>query len=54
MSNNDVGIYTTYIYIYIYIKYVQVHCVAGAGAGAVAAACSNPLDVVKTRLQTQV
>eukprot|EP00802_Teleaulax_amphioxeia_P019911 Tamp_20164.p1 GENE.Tamp_20164~~Tamp_20164.p1 ORF type:complete len:398 (+),score=41.57 Tamp_20164:84-1196(+) len=32
----------------------QVHCVAGAVAGAVAAACSNPLDVVKTRLQTQV
>ncbi|EKX42968.1 hypothetical protein GUITHDRAFT_73487 [Guillardia theta CCMP2712] len=32
----------------------QVHCVAGGMAGAIAAACSNPLDVIKTRLQTQV
>lgn len=29
------------------------HCVAGAIAGACAAASTNPLDVVKTRLQTQ-
>lgn len=29
------------------------HCVAGACAGATAAATTNPLDVVKTRLQTQ-
>lgn len=29
------------------------HCVAGAFAGAIASAATNPLDVVKTRLQTQ-
>lgn len=29
------------------------HCAAGALAGATAAASTNPLDVVKTRLQTQ-
>lgn len=29
------------------------HCIAGAFAGAVASAATNPLDVVKTRLQTQ-
>lgn len=29
------------------------HCLAGAAAGATAAAATNPLDVVKTRLQTQ-
>lgn len=29
------------------------HCLAGALAGAAAAASTNPLDVVKTRLQTQ-
>lgn len=29
------------------------HCLAGACAGGLAAAASNPLDVVKTRLQTQ-
>jgi solute carrier family 25 (mitochondrial iron transporter), member 28/37 len=29
------------------------HCAAGAVAGGLAAAASNPLDVVKTRLQTQ-
>jgi hypothetical protein len=28
-----------------------VHSIAGAAAGSVAAACSNPLDVIKTRLQ---
>jgi len=31
-----------------------IHSSAGACAGGVAAACSNPLDVIKTRLQTQV
>lgn len=31
----------------------SLHCLAGAGAGAAAAAATNPLDVVKTRLQTQ-
>jgi len=29
------------------------HCVAGGGAGSVAAACTNPFDVAKTRLQIQ-
>lgn len=32
---------------------VSSHCTAGALAGAAAAAATNPLDVVKTRLQTQ-
>ena len=32
---------------------VLTHMVAGAGAGAIAAAATNPLDVIKTRLQTQ-
>lgn len=32
---------------------VSSHCTAGAFAGGLAAAASNPLDVVKTRLQTQ-
>lgn len=29
------------------------HCIAGGFAGAIASAATNPLDVVKTRLQTQ-
>jgi hypothetical protein len=30
----------------------MVHCTAGAAAGALASGLSNPLDVIKTRLQT--
>ena len=37
-----------------FLTSLKVHCVAGGMAGAIAAACSNPLDVIKTRLQTQV
>ena len=33
---------------------VPLALTAGALAGALAGACSNPLDVIKTRLQTQV
>ena len=32
---------------------VVTHMAAGAGAGTAAAALTNPLDVIKTRLQTQ-
>eukprot|EP00638_Chattonella_subsalsa_P004148 CAMPEP_0117742456 /NCGR_PEP_ID=MMETSP0947-20121206/5559_1 /TAXON_ID=44440 /ORGANISM="Chattonella subsalsa, Strain CCMP2191" /LENGTH=254 /DNA_ID=CAMNT_0005558987 /DNA_START=389 /DNA_END=1153 /DNA_ORIENTATION=- len=32
---------------------LQTHMVAGTGAGAIASACTTPLDVLKTRLQTQ-
>lgn len=41
-NNNEVGGFSA-----------SLHCLAGAGAGAAAAAATNPLDVVKTRLQTQ-
>jgi len=30
-----------------------VHCVSGGGAGMIAAGLTNPLDLVRTRLQTQ-
>jgi solute carrier family 25 iron transporter 28/37 len=32
---------------------VATYLVSGCGAGVIAAACTNPLDVIKTRLQTQ-
>jgi len=33
---------------------VSTFIMAGSGAGAVAAAATTPLDLIKTRLQTQV
>ena len=32
---------------------LSTYLLAGAGAGSLAAAVTNPLDVIKTRLQTQ-